>query len=205
MRFIAFDIETTGTVPGADQIVEIGAVRFVNNQPEAVYATLIDPKRTIPPGASAVNGISDDMVKGKPVIESILPSFAEFCGDDPVVAHNAPFDSQFLISDIKKFETTAPRGVILDTLPIARKVFPGLPNYKLGTLVQHLKIPTTGFHRAEEDATYCGFLFVELIKRISVNGKAPELINLISLTGKTEARFPQIIRSPKQMDFFAGL
>lgn len=205
MRFIAFDIETTGTVPGADQIVEIGAVRFVNNQPEAVFATLIDPKRTIPPGASAVNGISDDMVKGKPVIEAILPSFAEFCGEDPVVAHNAPFDSQFLTSDIKKFETTAPRGVILDTLPIARKVFPGLPNYKLGTLVQHLKIPTTGFHRAEEDATYCGFLFVELIKRISVNGKAPELINLISLTGKTEARFPQIIRSPKQMDFFAGL
>lgn len=205
MRFIAFDIETTGTVPGADQIVEIGAVRFINNQPEAVFATLIDPKRSIPPGASAVNGITDDMVKGKPTIETILASFAEFCGDDPLVAHNAPFDSQFLTSDIKKFETEAPRGVILDTLPIARKVFPGLPNYKLGTLVQHLKIPTTDFHRAEEDATYCGYLFVEMVKRISVNGKLPEIINLVSLTGKPESRFPQIIRMPKQMDFFSSI
>lgn len=202
MKFIAFDIETTGTVPGADQIVEIGAVRFINNVPEAVFATLIDPKRSIPPGASAVNGIYDEMVKGKPSIEDILPSFAEFCGDDPIVAHNAPFDAQFLTSDIKKFEVPAPKGVILDTLPIARKVFPGLPNYKLGTLVQHLKIPTTDFHRAEEDATYCGFLFVELVKRISVNGRLPEIANLISLTGKPEAKFPQIIRMPKQMDFF---
>lgn len=202
MKFIAFDIETTGTVPGADQIVEIGAVRFINNVPEAVFATLIDPKRSIPPGASAVNGIYDEMVKGKPSIEDILPSFAEFCGEDPIVAHNAPFDAQFLTSDIKKFEVPAPRGVILDTLPIARKVFPGLPNYKLGTLVQHLKIPTTDFHRAEEDATYCGFLFVELVKRISVNGRLPEITNLISLTGKPEAKFPQIIRMPKQMDFF---
>lgn len=101
MRFIAFDLETTGTVPGADQIVEIGAVRFVNGAPEAIFASLIDPQRPIPPGASAVNGISNEMVKGKPLIDSLLPSFAEFCGEDLLVAHNAPFDTQFLTADIK--------------------------------------------------------------------------------------------------------
>ncbi|ASD62155.1 3'-5' exonuclease [Bdellovibrio bacteriovorus] len=205
MRFIAFDLETTGTVPGVDQIVEIGAVRFIDGQPEAIFATLIDPLRPIPPGASAVNGISDDMVKGKPLIDTILPAFAEFCGEDVLVAHNAPFDSQFLIADIKKHETTAPRGVILDSLPIARKVFPGLPNYKLGTLVQHLKIPTSNFHRAEEDATYLGHMFSQMMKRISIGGQAPQVGNLIALTGKPELRFPQIVRQPKQMDFFGGL
>lgn len=205
MRFIAFDLETTGTVPGVDQIVEIGAVRFINGQPEAIFATLIDPLRMIPPGASAVNGIYDDMVKGKPTIETILPSFAEFCGEDIMVAHNAPFDSQFLISDIKKHETTAPFGVVLDSLPIARKVFPGLPNYKLGTLVQHLKIPTGNFHRAEEDATYLGHMFHQMVQRISIGGQPPKIENLIALTGKPELRFPQIIRQPKQMDFFGGL
>lgn len=205
MRFIAFDLETTGTVPGVDQIVEIGAVRFIDGQPEAIFATLIDPLRPIPPGASAVNGISDDMVKGKPLIDSILPAFAEFCGEDVLVAHNAPFDSQFLIADIKKHETSAPKGVILDSLPIARKVFPGLPNYKLGTLVQHLKIPTSNFHRAEEDATYLGHMFSQMMKRISIGGQAPQVGNLIALTGKPELRFPQIVRQPKQMDFFGGL
>ncbi len=205
MRFIAFDLETTGTVPGVDQIVEIGAVRIVDGQVDAVFSTLVNPLKSIPPGASAVNGITDDMVLGKPLIQDLLPSFAEFCADDIMVAHNAPFDAQFLTSDIKKHETPAPRGVIIDTLPLARKVFPGLPNYKLGTLVQHLKIPSAGFHRAEEDSTYCGKLFLEMIKRISIGGKAPAIENLVALTGKPESRFPQIIRQPKQLDFLSGL
>lgn len=201
MRFIAFDLETTGTVPGVDQIVEIGAVRFNNGVVESVFSTLVDPLRSIPPGASAVNGISDEMVKGKPTIDTLLHSFAEFCEDFIMVAHNAPFDAQFLTADIKKHESTAPRGIILDTLPISRKVFPGIPNYKLGTLVQHLKIPSTGFHRAEEDATYCGHVFIELVKRISIGGKPPQIENLIALTGKPEFKFPQIERQPKQMGF----
>jgi DNA polymerase-3 subunit epsilon len=200
MKFIAFDLETTGTVPGVDRIVEIGAVKFNNGIVESVFSTLVDPQKSIPPGASAVNGITDDMVTGKPLIEHLLGDFAEFCEDLPMVAHNAPFDSQFLTADIKRHEAMAPRGVILDTLPISRKVFPGLANYKLGTLVQHLKIPSAGFHRAEEDATYCGHVFLELVKRISVNGKPPELENLVSLTGKPEAKFPQIVRQPKQME-----
>lgn len=205
MKFIAFDLETTGTVSGADQIVEIGAVRFIDGVVDSVFATLIDPLRPIPPGASKVNGIFDEMVKGKPTIESVLESFSEFCANDPMVAHNAPFDFQFLNSDYKKFELSTPQGLILDTLPIARKVFPGLANYKLGTLIQHLKIPSTGFHRAEEDATYCGNLFLELVKRISVNGQPPALENLIALTGKPMTKFPIIEKKPKQMDLFGSL
>lgn len=201
MRFIAFDLETTGTVPGVDQIVEIGAVRIIDGQVEAVFSTLVNPQRLIPPGATAVNGITDAMVAGKPFIESILPAFAEFCADDIMVAHNAPFDSQFLASDVKKFETEAPKGIVIDTLPIARKIIPGLPNYKLGTLVQHFKIPSTDFHRAEEDATYCGMVFWEMVKRMTVGGKAPQIENLVSLTGKPEFKFPQIERQPKQMGF----
>ncbi len=201
MRFIAFDLETTGTVPGVDQIVEIGAVRFNNGIVESVFSTLVDPQRAIPPGASAVNGITDDMVRGKPKIDTLLNSFADFCENSILVAHNAPFDAGFLTVDIRKYESPAPVGLIIDTLTISRKVFPGLPNYKLGTLVQHLKISSTGFHRAEEDATYCGNVFLEMVKRISVGGKPPQIENLIALTGKTELRFPQIERQPKQMGF----
>lgn len=203
MRFIAFDFETTGTVPGVDQIIEIGAVRFINGEPESVFATFVDPQRPIPPGASNVNKIYDHMVKGSPTIDTLLDSFADFCGYDIMVAHNAPFDAQFLSADIKKHESKAPCGIVIDTLPIARKVFPGLPNYKLGTLVQHLKIPTSEFHRAEADATYLGYMFSQMIKRISIGGQAPQIGNLIALTGKAELRFPQIVRQPKQMDLFS--
>jgi DNA polymerase-3 subunit epsilon len=200
MQFIAFDLETTGTVPGVDAIAEIGAVRFINGEVDSVFCTLIDPLKPMPPGATAVNGITNEMVMGKPTIESILPSFSDFCGDDFLVAHNAPFDSQFLMSAIKKFELPAPRGIVLDSLPIARKVLPGLPNYKLGTLIQHLKIPSQEFHRAEADATYLGRMFNILLKRISIGGQSPKVENLVALTGKPEFRFPQIQRQPKQLD-----
>lgn len=201
MRFIAFDLETTGTVPGVDQIVEIGAVKFFNGVPEATYSTLVNPRRSIPPQASAVNGITDDMLIGKPFIEDLLSTFAEFCGDCPVVAHNAPFDAQFLTADIKRFEAEAPRGVILDTLPISRKVFPGLANYKLGTIVDHLKIESGVFHRAEEDASYCGQILIAIMKKIFQVGEEIRLENLIALTGKPEYRFPQIEKQPKQITF----
>lgn len=203
MQFIAFDVETTGTVPGVDSIIEIGAVRFANGSVEAVFSTLIDPKRPIPPGASHVNGITDDMVKGKPTIDQLLGPLADFCGSDIMVAHNAPFDAQFLTASIKKFESPAPKGIVLDTLTMSRKIIPGLPNYKLGTLVQHLNIPSTDFHRAEEDANYCGYLFLHLLKKMAGAGQPIPISNLITLSGKTEIRFPQIIRQPKQLDLFS--
>lgn len=202
MRFISFDLETTGFIAGVDRIVEIGAVRFVNGAVESVFSTLVDPLMAIPEAASRVNGISNDMVCGKPTIDKLLEPFAEFCKDDILVAHNANFDFQFLLSDIVRAEAKAPMGCVLDTCNIARKVFPGLPNYKLGTLVQHLQIESSQFHRAEQDATYCGHLFVKLIEKMSGGLIMPPIENLIALSGKVELRFPQITPSPKQLGLF---
>jgi DNA polymerase III subunit epsilon len=199
MRFISFDLETTGFIAGVDRIIELGAVRYVNGVVDSVYATLVDPQIDIPEGASRVNGISNEMVKGKPTIDALLPSFAEFCGDDILVAHNAPFDYQFLNADVIKHEVRAPRGTVLDTCVMARKLIPGLPNYKLGTLVQHLNIPAGEFHRAEEDANYCGQLFIKMIEKMSGGLILPPLENLISLSGKSELKFTQIVAKPKQM------
>ena len=206
MRFIAFDLETTGTLPGVDRIVEIGAVRMVNGQVEGVFSTLVDPQRPIPAGASAVNGITDEMVAGKPKVEELLPALTEFCGDDLLVAHNAPFDFQFLTADYQRHEMRAPKGPVLCSYAMSKKVYPGLANYKLGTLVQHLQIDANGFHRAEADATYAAKLFLKMIERITGSHlNWPPLPNLVALTGKAEVRFPIIEPQPKQLDLFAGL
>jgi DNA polymerase-3 subunit epsilon len=145
------------------------------------------------------------MVKGKSLIKDLLDPFAEFCGSDVMVAHNAPFDVQFFNAVIKKHESSAPKGIVLDTLAMARKLVPGLANHKLGTLVQHFKIESGGFHRAEEDATYCGKLFISLVNlMIGPNSELP-LSNLINICGKGEVRFPQIVKQPKQLDLFSML
>jgi DNA polymerase-3 subunit epsilon len=201
MRFIAFDLETTGTLPGVDRIVEVGAVRFVNGEVDAVFSTLVDPERAIPEGASRVNGIRDEMVAGKPKIETLLEPLAQFCGDDLLVAHNAAFDFQFLSSDYQRFETPTPRGPVLCSYLMAKKVFPGMANYKLGTLVQHLSIDADGFHRAEADATYCAKLFLKIVERVTGSHlNPPPLPNLIALTGKPEVRFPVVEPQPKQLN-----
>lgn len=202
MTFISFDLETTGFIAGVDRIVEIGAIRFINGEVESIFSTLINPGMDIPEAASRVNGITNDMLVEKPTIDRVLPAFAEFCGQDILVAHNANFDFQFLLSDIVRLEAPAPKGVILDTCNIARKVLPGLPNYKLGTLVQHLNIDSSNFHRAEEDATYCGKLFIKIIEKMSGGMHLPPLENLVMLSGKQQLLFPQITPKPKQLGLF---
>jgi len=71
MRFIAFDLETTGFVAGSDRIVEIGAVKFNNDAVEAIFSTLVQPNKAMPSGASKVNGIYDKDLIGKPLIEDL--------------------------------------------------------------------------------------------------------------------------------------
>ena len=200
MDFIAFDLETTGFFAGADQIVEIGAIRYVDGRPESMFVTLVNPQRPIPIEAQRVNGISDEMVANAPTIDLLMPAFAEFCGDTPMIAHNAPFDYQFLVHEVKRLEIAAPRGHILDSLPMARKVFPGLMNYKLGTLVEHLKIPGGGFHRAQADCLFLGQLFIHILDRLSGSGQPPSIENLIQLCNNQSLRFPVIEKQPKQLD-----
>lgn len=202
MKFIAFDLETTGTRPSTDMIIEVGAVRFEGKTPQAGFSALVDPGIPIPPDASAVNGIRDDMVRGKPGIAEILADFAAFCGDLPLVAHNAPFDYKFLLADVKLHRAPAPPGIVLDTLPLARRIFPGLPNYKLGTLVRHFDFPSGTLHRAEDDSACCGRLFAEIIKTLELRGEACSERDLVKMTGKDEMRFPQYAREPDQLDLF---
>jgi DNA polymerase-3 subunit epsilon len=202
MQFVAFDIETTGFLPRVDQVVELAGVRFADGKPVATFSKLINPKISIPASAIQVHGITNEMVTAQPAIDEILDEFADFCGNDPLIAHNAPFDAEFLKADIAKFESKAPAGVILDTCAMSRKVIQGCANYRLGTLVSHLKIPVDGqFHRAEADARFCGVIFTHLLSRIYRAGEAPVLENLINLSGTTTLKFPQLAKTHKQLDF----
>lgn len=197
--FIAFDTETTGTVVGVDRIVEISVVKFVNGEPKGRFTSLVNPQRPMNPRASQVNGITDSMLKGQPLIEEVLREFTNFCGDLPLVAHNASFDKGFISSELERHEMPGPKGVILDSLKMARKAIPGLPSYKLELVLKHLDISLDQAHRAESDSIGCGHLLVEIIKRISKKGKPVEIKRLITLSGKNESYFPQPSNESKQM------
>jgi len=188
MEFVSFDLETTGTLSHLDHIVEIGAVRFVEGEVKETFQQLISIDIPMPEQATAVNGITDEMLKDQPPIPKVLNSFSEFCAQSLLVAHNAPFDFQFLLRAIEEHHSSAPRGPVLDTCQLARKSFPGLANYKLSTLCDYLKIDASGFHRAEADARHCGYLFIHILKK---NSLIPQNVKkLAELSGRNPLKFP---------------
>ena len=186
--FVSFDLETTGTLSHLDHIIEIGAVRFKDGKVEDSYQQLISIDISIPEQASKINGITDDMLKDQPSIQEALPEFVDFCNSNLMVAHNAPFDFQFLLRAIEEHQSVAPRGLVLDTCQLARKTFPGLANYKLSTLCNYLKIDSSNFHRAESDALSCGHLFLHILKQNSFSTN--EIKALIQLSGRAPLKFP---------------
>lgn len=196
-EFIAFDIETTGTLSHLDHIVEIAAVRFVDGQPKSSYQSLVSIPCPMPEEASRVNGITDAMLKGQPLIQEALGAFADFCGSAVLVAHNAMFDYQFIARAVQEHQTPAPRGKVLDTYSLARKALPGQLNYKLGSLCERLKISSGTFHRAKADAMACGRLFKKIIQKLPFD-TADEIAKF---SGKKALQFPEMERS-NQLSFF---
>ncbi|MDE0120062.1 MAG: 3'-5' exonuclease [Bdellovibrionales bacterium] len=193
MDFVALDVETTGTLSYTDRIVELAAVRFVNGKIEDRFSTLINPGVTMPEEASRVNGITDEMLKDQPDIADVLKDFSNFCAEHVLVAHNAIFDFQFLCVALEKCYFTGPRGPLFDTYLLSKKIFPGLSNYKLSTIVEYLKIPVSHFHRAEQDAWSCGEVFNVILSRIkSVENGPFDFSKLNQITGKKELRFPPL-------------
>ncbi len=130
-REIIFDVETTGTrVEEGHRIIQIGALELIDLMPSGrEYATLVNPERPIDPGAIAVHGITDEMVRDQPAFGEIVEDFLAFVGDAPLVAHNAEFDRGFLNAELMRLgREPLPAERFVDTLLIARQRFPGQRN-----------------------------------------------------------------------------
>jgi len=164
--FVAIDIETTGLMPVLDKIVEIGAVKFRNNKEIDVFDGLVDPGIPVSQEAYEITGITEEMLKGKPAIEDILPEFIDFLGDAVPIAHNATFESVFLSYDISRFGMKVHEIPLLDTCFLPRSVYPTFSSYALVNLAKNLSIESEIFHRALADARTCMEIFWKCITKI---------------------------------------
>lgn len=175
--FIAFDTETTGLDPLSGRIVEIGAVKFDRRGIIARYNVLINPEMPMPEEAGKVNGITDEMLKGKPLIAAVFPDFFDFIGNGVLVAHNAPFDISYVNAELKRIGKPPLTNKVVDTRIFAKEVFPGLSRYALQDLAVQLGITALEAHRAEDDARVCMELFEKTVTRFLQNN--PELVEKI--------------------------
>ena len=175
--FIAFDTETTGLDPASGRIVEIGAVKFDRCGVIARYNVLINPEMPMPEEAGKVNGITDAMLKDKPVIADVFPDFFDFIGTGVLVAHNAPFDINYVNAELKRIGKPPLANKAVDTRIFAKEVFPGLSSYALQDLAVQFGITALEAHRAEDDARVCMELFEKILSRFLKNN--PELVEKI--------------------------
>lgn len=150
--YVVFDLETTGISAYTDEIIEIAAVKVRNGKVVDEFTTLVNPGMHIPAGASAVNGITDRMVKDAPTLQPVMESFLSFIEDLPLVGHNiASFDMKFIYRAVEEYWGKILSNDYLDTLYFARKMCPGLPKYRLVDLAEYYHISPEGAHRALND------------------------------------------------------
>ncbi|ETE52656.1 exonuclease domain-containing protein, partial [Rhodobacter capsulatus] len=174
LTFVVFDTETTGLFPtGGDEIVQIAAVRIVNGRRVAgeVFDTLVNPGRPIPAASTAVHGITEAMVATAPAIAEVGRRFHKFAEGAVLVAHNAPFDLEFLrrkeLLIGKNFDNP-----VLDTVLLSAVVFGAAEGHSLDALTHRLgiTIPEEARHTALGDTVATAEAFLRLLPALKARG-----------------------------------
>lgn len=169
-KFVVFDIETTGLNNKTCEIIEIGAVKICKNEIIDRWSTFVDPGVKISDFITELTGISDSMVAGSPKIEEQMEDFKEFCRDCVLVAHNAQFDVGFMKAKAERMGTDF-NFAYMDTMVLARCMYPDLPNHKLDTLTKHLNVILENHHRAVDDAKATADIFIKMLEELEKLGK----------------------------------
>ena len=167
--FVVFDTETTGfNAGGADQMIEIGAVKICNDEIVDRFDELINPGRHIPDKITALTCISDEMVLDKDNEENVTKRFLEWAGDAPMVAHNAKFDISFISMAMKKYNLGEFKNTVIDTLELSRTLDQGFSKHSLSALVSRYNVPweEDAHHRADYDAEGTAKVFAKMIQKL---------------------------------------
>ena len=154
--YIAFDTETTGVLPGA-RLIELAAITF-DDAGEIIskFERLVNPGMPIPPDATSVNSITNEMVKDMPDAGTVLNEFFAYLETHIMVGHYIQFDAGIISWEAGRFGIPIPAGLeVLCTCAMAKE-FGVTKNNKLETLVDHYKLTPNGdLHRAMTDADLC--------------------------------------------------
>lgn len=177
--FVVFDLETMGLNGHEHEIIEIGAIKLKGTRIVDTFSSFVNPKKIIPKKISELTHITQDMVDNAPTIEDVLPKFLEFAKDAVMVAHNSAFDMGFIRRDAKKYMGIDYKPPVIDTLQMARDLYPDLKGYNLDRLNKTFKLSLENHHRAIDDAQSTAKLFIMFLEKYIENG----VVNVEDMNG----------------------
>ena len=171
-RIAVIDFETTGMSPShGARATEVAVVLLSNGQIVDRYQSLMNAGTYVPGEITRLTGITNEMVSSAPPAGQVIQELREFVQDAIMVAHNAPFDRRFLISEGQMAGVNFNEHCFLCTLLLSRRVYPTATNHRLSTLAGHIGLKVDGdFHRALFDAEITGQLFLRMIEKIKAHG-----------------------------------
>ena len=166
-EYVVFDTETTGFTPFVDQMIEIGAVKIKNGVVTDRFDELINPNRKLPDKIVELTNITDEMLEDKDTEENVTKKFIAWVKDAPMVAHNAKFDIGFIEAAYSKYNLGEFTNTVVDTMSMARMLYPNWKNHKLSTLVKNLEVPwdESAHHRADYDSEGTAIAFYKMAKQ----------------------------------------
>ncbi|WP_374004917.1 PolC-type DNA polymerase III [Bacillus velezensis] len=163
--YVVFDVETTGLSAVYDTIIELAAVKIRGGEIIDKFEAFANPHHPLSATTIELTGITDDMVRDAPDVVDVVRDFKEWIGDDVLVAHNASFDMGFLNVAYKRLlKTEKAKNPVIDTLELARFLYPEFKNHRLNTLCKKFDIELTQHHRAVFDAEATGYLLLKMLK-----------------------------------------
>ncbi|KLU65631.1 DNA polymerase III PolC-type [Desulfosporosinus acididurans] len=167
--YCVLDLETTGFSPVTEKITELGIMKLQAGKVIDQFSCFVNPQKPIPARVVEVTNITDDMVRNAETIEQVFPKMLEFIKDSVLVAHNAEFDLGFLKHNANilgyEFDYT-----YLDTLSLAKEVFPDFKTYKLGRIAKNLGIKVEVAHRALDDVDTTVKVFMVMLEKLKQRG-----------------------------------
>ena len=163
--YCVLDIETTGISRFTEKITEFGIMKVKNGEVIDTFECFVNPEKPIPPRVVEVTNITDDMVKDAETIDKVMPKVIEFVGDSVIVAHNANFDVGFIKYNAENLGLEF-NNTYIDTLALAKELFPDFKKYKLGIIAEKLGIKVDVAHRALADVETLVAVFNVMIEQL---------------------------------------
>ena len=170
-NFVIVDLETTGLSPQNSEIIEIGAIKVVNNEVVDTMDVFVRPSRPLSWFTTNLTGITNEMVEEGLNCEEALRVFDEFSGDLRLLAHNAKFDMSFINMAYLKYDLGRFKNTVIDTLGLSRYLESNQRYHNLAALVIRYNIPwdEEKHHRANYDAEGTALIFYKMLEKLRLN------------------------------------
>lgn len=165
LDFVAIDFETANGSPASP--CAVGLVRVRDGKITDSFATLIQPPAPndwFHEGNIRVHGIRPSDVIDAPSVIEAIEIMKAFIGNDPLIAHNAPFDMGVLRASALAVGASLPTLSYSCSLAISRKTY-NLESYRLNAVAYAIGHEEFSHHDALADSDACARIIIHAADR----------------------------------------